>query len=86
MNKPAVRIIVDLLRLYRTLLRYCYLRVCYIGLHIRYYALILERAVLLEVLEIRRTIKSMSKENRVIFAACIAVSIYGLALITLIRM
>ena len=84
-DKPGLRHILDVFRFYGLLLRYCYLRVCYVYLLIKYYLVKAGGAALIEAVEIWYSIKTMSNENRVIFAACIAVSIYGLALITLIR-
>lgn len=85
MDKPPVRFIVDLVRFYGLLLRYIYLRIRYVYLLCRYYLLKIEGAALVEAVEIWYSIKCMSKENRVILAACIAISIYGLSLIMLIR-
>lgn len=67
------------------LLRYCYLRVCYLYLIICRCLLILARAALIEAVKIEYFIKSLSKEERVIFAACIAVAIYIVAFIMFIR-
>ena len=81
-----MKIINEHLRFMGLLLRYCYLRVCYIYLHMKYYLLKAAGAALIEVVKIEYFIKSLSKEDRVIFSACIAVSIYILALSLLIRM
>ncbi len=86
MDRPAVRIIISQVRFFSLLVRYIYLHVVYIYLHIKYYLLKAVGAALIEAVELWYSIKSMSNEHRVAFAACIAVSIYGLALITLIRM
>ena len=67
------------------LLQYCYLRICYVYLIICRCLLLVARALLIEAVKIECFIKSMSREDRVIFATCIAVSIYVLALIMLIR-
>ncbi len=80
-----MRFLVDLFRFYGLLLRYCYLRVCYVYLLFRYHLLKLCGALLIEAVEIWCSIKSMSREDRIVFSACIAVSIYGLSLISLIR-
>lgn len=85
-DNPVLRIIVDQVRFTRLLVRYLYLHVRYLYLLIRYCLLKIEGAALIEVVELWYSIKSMSKEHRIIFAACIAVSIYGLALVTLIRL
>ena len=85
-DNPVLRYILDIFRFYGLLLRYCYLKICYVYLLTKYYLLKAAGAALIEAVEIWYSIKTMSNENRVIFAACIAVSIYGLALITLIRL
>ena len=85
-DNAVVRIIADQVRFYGLLGRYICLRIQYVYLLIKYHCVKLGGAALIEAMEIWYSIKTMSKENRVIFAACIAVSIYGLALITLIRM
>ncbi len=68
------------------LIRYIYLHIRYIQLHIEYYLLKAAGATLIEAVKIECWIKSMSREDRVIFSACIAVSIYVLALVMLIRL
>ena len=85
MNNKVARYIVDVLKFYGLLIHYIWLRIVYVYLHIKYYCFKLGGAALIEAMEIWYSIKTLSTENRVIFAACIAVSIYGLALITLIR-
>lgn len=86
MGRRVARIISLQVRFTGLLLRYFYLRLRYIQLHIEYYLLKAAGATLIEALKIECWIKSMTKEDRFIFATCIAVSIYILALITLIRM
>ncbi len=86
MDRPAARIIIEQVRFFRLLVRYIYLHVVYIYLHIKYYLLKAAGAALIEAVKMECCIKSLSKEDRVIFATCIAVSIYILILITLIRM
>ncbi len=85
-DKRAVRTIIDVLRFYGLLLQYFYLHLRKLQLYIHYYMLKAAGALLIEAVKIEYCIKSLSKEDRVIFAACIAVSIYGLALVMLIRM
>lgn len=85
-GRRVARIIIAQLRLSGLLLRYFYLRVRYIQLHIEYYLLKAAGAALVEAVKLECCIKSLSKEDRLIFATCIAVSIYILALIMLIRM
>ncbi len=81
-----LRGILDALKFYGLLMHYIWLRIVYVYLHIKYYCVKVGGAALIEAVEIWYSIKTMSKENRVIFAACIAVSIYGLSLVTLTRM
>lgn len=78
-DRPIVRIIVEQAQIYRLLVRYICLRIQYVLLLCRYYLLKMGGAALIEAVEIWYSIKSMSKENRVIFAACVAISIYLLA-------
>ena len=85
-DNPFWRFMADQVRITGLLIKYFYLHVRYLYLLIRYCLLKIEGAALIEAVEIWYSIKSMSKENRIIFAACIAVSIYGLALVTLIRL
>jgi len=84
-DKRAVRIIIDLVRFYGLLGRYIYLHICYVYLQIKFVLLKAAGAALIEAVKIEYCIKSLSNENRVIFAACIAVSIYCLTLVMLIR-
>ena len=86
MNNKVARYIIDALKFYGLLIHYIWLRIVYVYLHIKYYCFKIGGAALIEAVEIWYSIKTMSKENRVIFAACIALSIYGLSLVTLIRM
>jgi len=85
MIRPFVRIIIDYVRLTGLLLQLLYLHLYRVSLLIKYYALKAARAALVEAVTIEFGIKSMSMENRVIFATCIAVSFYVLALVMLIR-
>lgn len=85
-GRRIARIIILQVRFTGLLLQYCYLRLRYIQLHIEYYLLKAAGATLIEAVKIECWIKSMSKEDRVIFATCIAVSIYILMLFMLIRM
>ena len=84
-EKPALRLGIDLFRFYGLILRYCYLRVCYVYLLIKYHLVKVAGAALIEAVEIWYSIKLMSNEYRVIFATCIAVSIFILARFMLIR-
>lgn len=68
------------------LVRLIYLYVLYIILLIQKFLLKAAGAALVESVKIGYCIKSLSKEYRVIFAACIALLIYLLALNLLIRM
>ena len=62
------------------LARYCWLKLCYAYLLCRYNLLKLAGAALIEAVKIEYCIKSLSKEDRIIFAACIALAIHFLAL------
>lgn len=84
-RNPVVRIISLQVRFIGLILRYIYLHICYICLLIQYCLLKVAGALLIEAVKIEGFIKSLSKEDRVIFAACVAVSIYVLALFVLIR-
>lgn len=86
MGRRVARIIILQVRFTGLLLRYIYLRIRYIQLHIEYYLLKAAGATLIEAVKIECWFKSMSKEDRIIFATCVAVSIYVLALFMLIRM
>ena len=72
-------------RMFGLLARYVYLHFRYAYLLIKYYMLKAAGAILVEAVKLEGCIRSLSKEDRVIFAACIAVSIYVLALIVFIR-
>lgn len=85
-DNPVARYIIDIFRFYGLLLRYCWLRLVYVYLLVKHFFIKTGGAALIEAVEIWYSIKTMSNQNRIIFAACIAVSIYGLALITLIRL
>ena len=86
MDRPTVRIIVKQVQLFGLILHYLYLRLRYVQLHIHYYLLKAAGAALVEAVKMEYFIKYLSKYERVIFATCIAVSIYILILIMLIRM
>ena len=86
MGRRVARVIIAQVRFTGLLLKYFYLHVRYVQLHIEYYLLKAAGAILVEAVKIECWIKTMSKEDRFIFAACTAVSIYILALIMLIRM
>ena len=84
-DKRAVRTIIDVIRLYGLLLQYLYLHLRKLQLYIQYYLLKAAGALLIEAVKIECWIKSMTREDRIIFATCIAVSIYILALFMFIR-
>lgn len=86
MDRPAVRIIIEHVRILGLLVRYVYLHIRYVQLHIQYYLLKAAGAAILEAAKIELCIKSLSKEDRVIFAACVSISIYFLTLTLLVRM
>ncbi len=83
--RRAARSFILQVRFIGLLLRYIYLQICYVYLHIRLVFLKIAGALLITWVEIEYFIKSLSNENRVILAACVAVSIYALALVMLIR-
>lgn len=85
-DKPFARIVMLQVRLSRLLVQYFCLRVRYVYLHIELFLLKAAGALLIEAVKIECFIKSLSKEERFAFAACIAVSIYILALIMRIRL
>lgn len=85
-------IIKSQVRIMGLLLRYVYLHVRYVYLHLRYFYLLIyyvlvkvAGAALVEAVKLECYIKFLSKEERVIFATCFAVSIYILALVLFIR-
>ena len=86
MVRLIAKIFIDQVRFTGLLIQYCYLRICYLYLLIKYHLLKAAGAALIEAVKIEYCIKSLSKEDRVIFAACVAVSIYCLSLVLLIRM
>ncbi|MCY3832451.1 MAG: hypothetical protein OXG85_05510 [Chloroflexi bacterium] len=73
-------------RLFLLQVRFIGLLLRYVYLHIKLVFLKVAGALLIEAVKIEYFIKSLSNVDRVIFAACIAVSIYAVALIMLIRM
>ena len=84
-ERPAVKFFIDVLRLYGLLGKYIYLHIYKLYLHIKYYLLKAAGAVLIEAVKMEYCIKSLPKEDRVIFAACIAIAIYISALVMFIR-
>lgn len=88
--KRALREVIVVLEIYGLLVEYIYLHILRACLIIKYRllkaALKAAKAVLIEAVKIEYCIKSLSKEDRVIFAACVTVSIYALALVMIIRM
>ncbi|MDE2821685.1 MAG: hypothetical protein OXN94_02685 [Chloroflexota bacterium] len=75
-----------MMKIFVSFVKLLLLYVQYIYLHICYFFLKVAGALLLEAAKIEIYIKFMTKEERIKFAACIAVSIYILMLILLIRM
>lgn len=86
MNRPIVRILISQWRLIGLLARYIYLHVLYIMLLMLRFLFKAAGAALVESVKIGYCITSLSKEYRVIFAACIALLMYLLALNLLIQM
>ncbi len=74
-----MRIIIEQVRFICLLVRYFYLQVRYTYLLIRYCLLKVVGAALVEAVKIEYCIKSLSKEDRVIFATCVAFAIFILA-------
>lgn len=85
-NRPIVRLIIKEIQFTGLLIQYLYLKVCYVSLLIRYHLLKIAGAALIEAVKIEYCIKTLSNGDRIIFAATIAVSIYAVALVMLIRM
>ena len=81
-----MRILVKQVELIGLLLQYVYLRIRLVQLRIYYYLLKAAGAALIEVVKLEYCIKSLSKYDRVVFATCIAISIYLVAQIILSRM
>ena len=85
LDSPIIRLVIQHIRLTRLVAKYCCLRVQYVYLLIKYHLIKIGGAALIEAVKMQYFIKSWSKEERVVFAACIAVSIYCLALYWRIR-
>lgn len=85
-DNAAVKFLIDQARVACLLVRYIYLHFCYFYLIMRYALLKIAGALLIEAMKIEYYIKSLSKEDRVMFAASVAVSIYVLMLTALIRL
>ncbi len=83
--KRQVRIMGLLLRYVYLHVRYVYLIICYCLLRIAGAAVKVAGAALVEAAKLECYIRFLSREERVIFAACFAVSIYILALVLFIR-
>ena len=84
-DNAAVKFLVDQARITCLLVRYIYLHFCYFFLLMRYALLKVAGALLIEAVKIEYFIKSLSKEDRVMFAASVAVSIYVVTLTVFIR-
>ncbi len=76
-----MRIFVKYVEIIGLFVHYIYLHIRLVQLHIQYYLLKAAGAALIEFVKIEYCIKSLSNNERVTFAACIAISIYLLALI-----
>ena len=85
-DNAAVKFLIDQARITWLLMRYIYLHFCYFCLLVRYALLKVAGALLIEAVKIEYFIKSLSKEDRVMFAASVAVSIYVLMLVAIIRL
>ena len=84
-DKPMLRLIILQFRLFRLLVRYVYLHIRYVELHIRYYLLKIVGAALVEALKMAYAIRCLSRDERLVFATCIALSIYILTVVMPIR-
>ena len=84
-DKPEKLSGADVIRFYGLLARYIYLNVRYAYLNIKYYILRAAGAAPIEAVKMESCLKSLSKEDRVIFATCFAVAIYMSALVVFIR-
>ncbi len=85
-DNPFLEILIQQVRLTGMLIRLVLLRLEYLRLLIRLYTIKAVGAALIEAVKIEYCIKSLSKEDRIAFAACVAVSIYVVALTLLVRM
>ena len=85
-DNAAVKFLIDQARITWLLVRYSYLHICYFCLLVRYALLKVAGVLLIEAVKIEYFIKCLSKEDRVMFAASIAVSIYVLMLVAIIRL
>ena len=84
-DRPIIKLIIAQVQFTCLLIEYIYLRIRYVELHIRLYLLKAAGALLIEAVKLEGFIKSLSKEDRVIFAACISISIFTLARFMFIR-
>lgn len=85
MARQALKIIVSQVRFIGLLLHYVLLHVQLLYLLVCKFLLKVAGAALIEAVKIEYCIKTLSNADRIIFAACIAVSIYAVALAMLIR-
>ncbi len=75
-DRPIVNIIRSQGRIFRLFIRYIYLHIQYFFLVLQYCLLIVLRTVLREAVKIEYFVRLLSRENRVILAACIVFSLY----------
>lgn len=93
MTYRRVKIIIKLqIRSYRLFLRFIGLLIRYFCLRVQYVYLLarlclikVAGALLIEIVKIEGFFKALSKEDRIILSACVAVSIYVVALVLSIR-
>lgn len=85
-DNPVLRILMKQIEFLGLLIRLFLLRAYYLCLLVRLHLIKVLGAVLIEAVKIEYWVKSMSNGDRVAFAACVAVSIYVVALIFIVRM
>lgn len=96
-DRPNEKIFLGFLRICRLLIRYIYLHIQLYFLLLQRFLLkclftVLKAAIhlwgaaMIGALEVVYSIKSLSNESRIVFAACIALSMYLLALNFILRM
>ena len=85
LDSPITKSIARQARLMRLVLIYCGLRMQLVYLHIKYHVIKIGGAALIEAVKIEYLIKSWTKGDRVMFAACIALMFYCLAFYLRIR-
>ncbi len=75
-----------MLRFIGLLVRYFFLRVQYVYLLLHLCLIKVAGALLIEIVKFEGFLKALSKEDRIMLAACVAVSIYVVTLVLSIRL